>query len=83
MVLATAPGGYMATVTPAGAQRGYSAIRSGTAPTIDEAIGRAMGRPGLRFASDSDEREAQILTFRQRAFSVLARDDRLCTIGLR
>ena len=42
-----------------------------------------MGRPGLRFASDSDEREAQILTFRQRAFSVLAKDDKLCTIGLR
>lgn len=58
------------------------AVRTGQGDCLDVAIGSAMSRPGLRFATARDELDAEIAAFRGRQLKVLARDNQLCSLGL-
>lgn len=76
-------GDYRAVITPAVRGRSEVSLRVGSAATIDGAIGKAISRPGVRFATAGDELDAEIAAFRGRSFTVMARNDELCHLGLR
>jgi len=77
--------GVNASVTPADRKGSpqQQQPQFGTGNTIEQALASAMRRPGVRFCTSGDELQAEILTFRERAMSLMIRGNELITLGLR
>lgn len=73
--------GVTASIVPAD-RKANPAPRFGKGDTIEQAIGSAMGRR-VRFHTNGDEAQAEIITFRERAISLMVKGDELITLGIR
>ncbi|OGU23667.1 MAG: hypothetical protein A2580_13335 [Hydrogenophilales bacterium RIFOXYD1_FULL_62_11] len=75
------PDGVQAVLTAPASKGCDRHVRSGRGHTLDGAIGAAMGRPNMRFATAIDERDAEIAVFRRRCLTLLAKDNEICLVG--
>lgn len=75
-------GGVSVSVRPADRKLDQTP-RFGSGLTIEDALGRALQRPGIRFHARDDETQAEIAAFRERSVSLMIRDDEVVTLGFR